>query len=225
MIQPTDREKADAFAIGGLRNSADSVRRLGFTADFGIAMGKDIRSALLANLEQYRSMQKPQDAWIAKTCICIGSEDHTLRPPPEAVDAIRDIIRKHTRQCTPDDSYSHPTRTNIHAWLLESWRVAAKDPDDQIYTWLTQGAPAGILHAPKDPGIFPDCSAPSEMEPGDLQCDASTFTNYYGVEDKEVTTTEMQTHIDSEHLAEFDTFEELENFVGGKPILNKLGRH
>ena len=61
------------------------------------------------------------------------------------------------------------------------------------------------------------------MDPGDLQCDASTFTNYPGVEEKDVTTTEMQTHIDFEHLPEFDTFEELEDFVGGKPILNKLG--
>ena len=33
----------------------------------------------------------------------------------------------------------------------------------------------------------------------------------------------MQNHLDKVHLAAFDTYELLEEVVGGKPILNKLG--
>ena len=86
----------------------------------------------------------------------------------------------------------------------------------------------GILQMPQDPGgIFPDCSSPPDSDPSDLRCDADTFRNYAGVEANEVTEPELQSHIDSGHLAEFDTMQELNEFVGATPdepaILNKLG--
>ena len=88
---------------------------------------------------------------------------------------------------------------------------------------MTRGAPAGITHAPSDPGIFPDCSAQSEISPDYFQCDVTTFANYPGVEVKGVTTSDLQSHVDSSHLAEFDILEELQELVGGRPIFNKFG--
>ena len=56
-----------------------------------------------------------------------------------------------------------------------------------------------------------------------MYCDEHSFRNYSGVEEHEVTATELQGHIDAGHLAEFDSYEELASYVGGKPILNKIG--
>ena len=33
----------------------------------------------------------------------------------------------------------------------------------------------------------------------------------------------MQAHIDKHHLREFDSYEELAEYVGGHPILSKIG--
>ena len=113
--------------------------------------------------------------------------------------------------------------TKIHAPLLEAWRAAARGPDHWVHEWLTIGAPAGILRLLQDPGIFPDCTSPSEQRPEDMYCDEHNFRNYSGVEEHEVTAAELQGHIDAGHLAEFDSYEELASYVGGKPILNKIG--
>ena len=57
--------------------------------------------------------------------------------------------------------------------------------------------------------------------------DAEIFRNYYGVEQHPVTEEELQMHITAGHLAEFDTFEQLSEFVNATPeepaILSKLG--
>ena len=88
---------------------------------------------------------------------------------------------------------------------------------------MLHGAPAGIVHQPIDPGIFPDVSAPSEQAPEDLRCDLDTFRNYAGVEDHATTEGGMRNHMDKHHVAAFDTIGELREYVGGEPILSKLG--
>ena len=62
------------------------------------------------------------------------------------------------------------------------------------------------------------------MRPDELGCDEATFRNYAGVEENGVTETELQSHIDLQHIIAFDTYEELTEYVGGgKVILNKIG--
>ena len=56
-----------------------------------------------------------------------------------------------------------------------------------------------------------------------LQCDLQNFRNYQGVEESEITETELLGHLDKGHLAAFDDLESLRAFVHGEPILNKLG--
>ena len=97
------------------------------------------------------------------------------------------------------------SKTRADASLLEAWRVSARGPDNQIFSWLTQGAPAGILHQPVDVGIFPDCSAPSDNLPASLHSDWQQFQNYPGVEDQEITENELQGHLDKGHMASFDS--------------------
>ena len=45
-MEPTDKDKADEAAIGGLRNTVNSVNRLSFTAAFGAKLGAKLKKAL-----------------------------------------------------------------------------------------------------------------------------------------------------------------------------------
>ena len=98
--------------------------------------------------------------------------------------------------------------------------AAAKDPDTEVGSWLSDGAPAGFLRALHDPCIFPDCEAGSLHRPKKLHCDEHVFRNYSGVEEERTIEEEMQNHLDKGQLAAFDTYELLKEFVGGEPILN-----
>ena len=66
----------------------------------------------------------------------------------------------------------------LDAQLLEAWRAAARDPDNQVYLWLRDGAPTGIKTPLLDPGIYPNCYKPADIEPQDLHCDEQQLRNY-----------------------------------------------
>ena len=93
---------------------------------------------------------------------------------------------------------------------------------------VRRGRPSGHPVRPTDVGgIFPSAERPAAEGLATLRCDADEFRSYHGVEEHPVTEQEMQTPIDDGHLAEFDTYDELSEFVGGAPdepaILSKLG--
>jgi len=81
----------------------------------------------------------------------------------------------------------------------------------------------GITEQLTDPGIFPQAVVPPYMGHESLQCDIQNFRNYKGVEESDITETELQGRLDKKHLAAFGSPEELREFVGGEPILSKLG--
>lgn len=196
-----------------MRNTADSVGKLHYLAEFGLKLGGTvIRETLQRNLEKHRSDDKldEADAWFDRTCACIGS--YELRRPPDAIENVRAILRR-----TLSNWNEKPSMSGIDADLLESWRAAAKDIDDQIFIWLPEGGPAGILHAPVGLGIFPDCPGPLGNNPADLQCDTDMFRNYPGVEEQAVIEEELQSLVDAKRLAGFDSLEELSDFVGATP--------
>ena len=80
VLLPTDKEQADALAIGGLRNSADSVARLSFTAAFGIDLGTAIRKRLCSDLEEKRTADKLEGSWVHRTCAAVGTAAGTYDP-------------------------------------------------------------------------------------------------------------------------------------------------
>ena len=91
--------------------------------------------------------------------------------------------------------------------------AAARTPDHWVPSWFLTVALVGILRLLEDPGIFPECSSPSQQRPEDMHCDKQNFRNYAGTEEHEITTTELQGHIDAGHLAEFDSYEQLAKYV------------
>ena len=117
-VQPTDKEAADAHAIGGLRNAAESVSRLHLVSEFGRSLGAKLKALLAGNPE-----------WITATCKAIGSTDE-LRPPPDAVAAVRNLLVEATHMTEADPNV--PRLTDVDAHLVDAWRLAAGDPDDQV---------------------------------------------------------------------------------------------
>ena len=112
----------------------------------------------------------------------------------------------------------------LDAQLLEAWRSAAGDPDNHIHLWLRDGAPTGIKTQLIDPGTFPTCHKPAELEPQDPHCDEQQFRNYPGVEEQDITDAELTAHLANGHLAAFDTHAELEEFVDNNPQQTRANR-
>ena len=69
----TEREEANRLAIGGLRDSHGSVKRLPQTALFGLSLGK-VRIVIVETDEKRHQEQgTPERSWIAETCNLIGN--------------------------------------------------------------------------------------------------------------------------------------------------------
>ena len=194
-------------------------------ASFGRKLGDAFRDALVKDRLHHQQNGTPEQSWINLTCDAIGFEpsegEEAKLPPSAAIEEFKRIMAMYTKAILADPRFTR--LTNIDAHLLESWLRAAGDPDDQVFLWLTEGAPAGILYPIVDPGIFPETSEPSENRPEDLHCDVGTFRNYAGVEDQDITEEELLAHLGKEHLIAFDTHAELSEHVGGEPILNTIG--
>ena len=154
-----DRVEEDRLAIGGLRDATASLKRLPSVVAFGAKLGDSLMQLLEDNA-----------SWVSQTCSCIGSE--SAKPPPEAVVAVREIIAAACGSQINKPVFNSTCTTNIRASLLESWRKAAGDPDTEVYTWLTEGSPAGIRNSARPCGIFPVASC-------DVELDAESLTTAY----------------------------------------------
>ena len=180
---------------------------------FGAHLGQQIRALLQQNTEMHRAEGKLDTSWVNATCDAIGSEEPGAAPPPSAVAAVKALLIELTAMTMTDAQKAMPSLTDVDAYLLEAWRVAAADPDHQIFPWLRDGAPTGITQDLIDPGIFPACSRPAEVQPENLECNSRQFKNYPGVEENQITDAELASHLEKGHLKAFDTYEELRLYV------------
>ena len=140
-----------------------------------------------ANTDEHMAAGTPEQSWVNITCKSIGSTTEGCGPPPSAIAAVKTLLEEYTSMYRSDAERAMPARTLVDAYLLEAWRLAAADPDDQIFIWLRDGAPTGITAQLHDPGIFPECSRPADVQPQDLHCDEQQFRNYPGVEEQDIT--------------------------------------
>ena len=140
-----EKMEEERRAVGGLRDAAQTMRKLTASTQFGQRLGLDLMSAVTNNLIAHRKAGTPDQSWVATMCGKIGSDD-SQPAPAEAVQAIREIIVKHTGHTdgTRRGSDQYCT-TDVDAKLLQSWRRAANDPDHAVPQWLETGAPAGTV--------------------------------------------------------------------------------
>ena len=98
------------------------------------------------------------------------------------------------------------------------------DPDDQIFKWLIEGAPAGIREQPLSAGIFPELQEEEPTPYDNIATDFSTFDNYAGIEGDQIAIDEIDAHIAQGHLFATTSLAEATLMLDGEePILNKIG--
>ena len=91
-----------------------------------------------------------------------------------------------------------------------------EDPGARLARWTFEGAPAGIERDTKDlDGVCPVVE--------ELITDFSSFENYDGVEDDPEAEKAVLQYHSKGYLKKFDIVDELQEFVGGRPVLSKLG--
>ena len=135
-IPLTDKEIADNFAIGGLRNTADSVNRLHIVRNFGSKLGAALMQMIRKNYAEHRRNGTIKESWVTITCDAVGSSIEACGPPQSAIKAVKALIAEYAKLSGHDiqvHSRMYPARTKIDAQLLEAWRLAAGDPDHRVY--------------------------------------------------------------------------------------------
>ena len=108
-----------------------------------------------------------------------------------------------------------PSTTSLRSWI--------SDPDDQPERWLRFGAPAGLASFPLARGVFPAVDHAPAIDPCDLCVDEDVFTNYAGIDQDEVAQVEVFDLHRRGLLEAFDSIEEVQNYLGQKPVLSKVG--
>ena len=113
-------------------------------------------------------------------------------------------------------------RVDLHGDLLHAWASWARDPAAPVAEWLWLGAPAGVAVDFKLDGLLEPVPLEEPIPLEQLASDFDTFSNYSGVEDDPGAVDILNGYIDRGWLKEFGSLEELSDFVGGEPILNKF---
>ena len=146
VAQTDPKREAEMSAVGGLRDASKTLSKLHSSSTFGRKLGKALMKAVTENLVQHASVGTRGQSWVEQMCSKIGAAE-SVQAPEQAVECVRDIIRKHVGTTSSLSGTQVPgCSTSIDAHLLEAWRRAACDPDDAVCQWLVKGAPAGTLH-------------------------------------------------------------------------------
>ena len=137
------------MAICGLRHPRHA---LGKVPGLKLA-GLKVRHVLLNALKS-----RPHLLQGCVQAIGASNNDTPLGPScQDIIDLREELLSALGRPLVPE-----PADDDVHtalfapSWL--SWALAANDPDVEVATWLTQGAPAGILYHATFTGIFPPVS-------------------------------------------------------------------
>ena len=207
---PTEpKMEAERMAIGGFRDTTESLKRLPSVTAFGQQLGCSIANLLNGNPH-----------WITSTCACIGVEDQS--PPAEAIEAVRAIIAEACGTTETGPVSNANCTTDIRCQLLEAWRLKSGDPDSAVAKWLNDGSPAGIREHAEPCGIFPVADDDAELDAECLATSYGEFENYAGVENDEAAIEEIAKHLKAGHLKAYDSVAELAAALGEDPILSKI---
>ncbi|CAK9014935.1 unnamed protein product [Durusdinium trenchii] len=115
--------------------------------------------------------------------------------------------------------------TKLDAGLIWTMARAFGDPDaDTVYTWLTEGAPAGIDKPIEDPGeVFPPYDLDGTEPLTASLPEPTTHRNYTSVDNDEAAGPEVNRLISTGFVRAFDSLPEFRTWLGGDPHLSKLG--
>ena len=177
--------------------------------------GHRIWLALIGHLQKHPELQQ--------RCLdAIGSEAVDAGPTTAELDETADMLED---LCGGPDPHDKPgLHTMLRAGLLRRLAQLVGDPDaDVMYSWLTEGAPAGISKQIEDPGsIFPKSD---DYDPENVEQlpDPHSHLNYGSVELDEAAEPEIQRLIATGFVRSFNNYKQFEQWLGGAPHLSKLG--
>ena len=211
--------------IGGLRKPCFSIRKGSHMLNLGIQVRNTI-DRFCGSHPGFR------DRYLNS----IGNKDALPFPGGGDVDKLREnvaelLLRQFenrpdlTVESVNQSVSNSRCATVLKANFVQLWASAAQDPGAKIVSWLTEGAPGGLLVHPDLDGLFPSVVDDTmTREPGDLFTDFSSFENYVGVEDNPHAKAAIQGYIDKGFIDSFDTLDACQAALGGKErILSKLG--
>lgn len=142
----SEKACAAAAAFGGVRQYSDSVPRLPQVQQ----AGQPVRRALGAELDEVPGIE-------ASCVAAIGTKQEHAGLSEEHLALARQAMGN---MLGTDDveplSVDHNCR--ICGKLLDAWMKFAKDPDTEAASWTWTSAPAGILHHPRQLGVFPEAT-------------------------------------------------------------------
>jgi len=195
--------------IGGMRRTAEAVHRLPHTA---ASTGRKLAAAIEAYF-------KAHPAAITSTLASLGDD----APPLNAthVSGVRDVL---VATLQPTNAARSPVSETFPG-ILGAWRAAAGDPDDLPEQWLMDGAPAGVTMEVPSRGIFPSYSETEDARSQDpaLLATEEGFVNYDGVETDDHVWDEIQRFAANKWIKEFPSVREATKYLGGPPILSRIG--
>ena len=126
-----------------------------------------------------------------------------------------------------------PLQPEIHncklcADLLWARARFSCDPDTEVLSWLTEGAPARILYHPLQMGIFPDAvQAADIMDPVDgVFGDPAMRMSYASAEEDDYAVGELDQLCVAGFIKKFATLDLCAEFLGCTPVVSKIrARH
>ena len=119
--------------------------RLHLVGAFGIKLGKQLRELMTANTKLNDDKGTIAASWVNVTCESVGTSDSSCKPPPDAVEAVRRLLIEATGMTEADANT--PRLTNVDAYLLDAWRIAACDPEVFVGAWLKRRSTGRHHHA------------------------------------------------------------------------------
>ena len=122
--------------------------------------------------------------------------------------------------------WSVPQPGRILAKWVEAYCEATGDPDVHLAGWLSQGAPLGVLNPVVPSGVFPPVverpSSPAEVAA--VASDPAGWTNYRSAtDDPKIARKLLKKMTDNKWADAVGSWESVEQLVGGRATLNKLG--
>ena len=199
--------------LGGLRRAFCAVQKMHKASQ----VGSKIRQAFISWMEA-------EPGVIDEVLQHLGAEGTTALAPHLASRAnsiIREVLQELGQELKV---FGDAPLASLDVGLLESWRLASMDPDDQPTRWLVEGAPAGLTSDIVDRGVFPlhdPLADAPEVAAADLQTELQ-FANYPGVEDSQAVADELARLHGCGFVEKFSSLREAEGFVGGEVVLSKI---
>ena len=204
-----------------LRNIHKSV------TDRMLYVGKQIANLIERKLDQDPEIQ---DGILSN----LGKPIGQVSTPDRWIDDLRfevaQLLRRNRRQGMDDECDVSSVNTDkyhtvIRAHFMKYWAMTVDDPGTAVADWMYAGAPAGLEADLSDldavcPHVDPEAQ---ELHVDELFTSYDSFENYAGVDDDDDATQALGSYKDKGYLAEFGTLQELQDFVGGRPVLSKLG--